>query len=171
MPAGWSERTSRSTAEALAAGRTDDVINVAGHRLGTREIEEAVQGHNAIAEVAVVGVAGVDGKRGAFEIDIDSVEAIGADDLRDGIDEGGDPLAVGEGEVLAAAAEDFFRGRGCVAIDIDVLNLRPELAVIYKRYGFVVTGEGPFKPTRALAPGVEVHAVHMTKWLGEGKRD
>ncbi|NJA87851.1 propionate--CoA ligase [Rhodocyclus tenuis] len=38
-------------------GRTDDVINVAGHRLGTREIEEAVQGHPAIAEVAVVGVA------------------------------------------------------------------------------------------------------------------
>jgi len=38
-------------------GRTDDVINVAGHRLGTREIEEAVQAHTGIAEVAVVGVA------------------------------------------------------------------------------------------------------------------
>ena len=38
-------------------GRTDDVINVAGHRLGTREIEEAVQVHPGIAEVAVVGVA------------------------------------------------------------------------------------------------------------------
>src|SRR5205085_6742039 len=38
-------------------GRTDDVINVAGHRLGTREIEEAVQSHPGIAEVAVVGVA------------------------------------------------------------------------------------------------------------------
>jgi propionyl-CoA synthetase len=38
-------------------GRTDDVINVAGHRLGTREIEEAVQSHANIAEVAVVGVA------------------------------------------------------------------------------------------------------------------
>jgi propionyl-CoA synthetase len=38
-------------------GRTDDVINVAGHRLGTREIEEAVQAHPGIAEVAVVGVA------------------------------------------------------------------------------------------------------------------
>ena len=38
-------------------GRTDDVINVAGHRLGTREIEEAVSAHSAIAEVAVVGVA------------------------------------------------------------------------------------------------------------------
>ena len=37
-------------------GRTDDVINVAGHRLGTREIEEAIQAHAAIAEVAVVGV-------------------------------------------------------------------------------------------------------------------
>jgi propionyl-CoA synthetase len=37
-------------------GRTDDVINVAGHRLGTREIEEAVSGHANIAEVAVVGV-------------------------------------------------------------------------------------------------------------------
>ncbi len=38
-------------------GRTDDVINVAGHRLGTREIEEAVQAHAGIAEVAVVGIA------------------------------------------------------------------------------------------------------------------
>jgi propionyl-CoA synthetase len=37
-------------------GRTDDVINVAGHRIGTREIEEAVQAHSGIAEVAVVGV-------------------------------------------------------------------------------------------------------------------
>ncbi|HSN21147.1 MAG TPA: propionate--CoA ligase [Usitatibacter sp.] len=38
-------------------GRTDDVINVAGHRLGTREIEEAVQSNPNVAEVAVVGVA------------------------------------------------------------------------------------------------------------------
>jgi len=38
-------------------GRTDDVINVAGHRLGTREIEECISGHPAVAEVAVVGVA------------------------------------------------------------------------------------------------------------------
>ena len=38
-------------------GRTDDVINVAGHRLGTREIEEAISAHAQVAEVAVVGVA------------------------------------------------------------------------------------------------------------------
>ncbi len=37
-------------------GRTDDVINVAGHRLGTREIEESVATHAAVAEAAVVGI-------------------------------------------------------------------------------------------------------------------
>ena len=38
-------------------GRTDDVINVAGHRLGTREIEESISSHHSVAECAVVGVA------------------------------------------------------------------------------------------------------------------
>ena len=37
-------------------GRTDDVINVAGHRLGTREIEESVATHPSVAEAAVIGV-------------------------------------------------------------------------------------------------------------------
>jgi propionyl-CoA synthetase len=37
-------------------GRTDDVINVAGHRLGTREIEESIARHPNVSEVAVVGV-------------------------------------------------------------------------------------------------------------------
>jgi propionyl-CoA synthetase len=37
-------------------GRTDDVINVAGHRLGTREIEESISSHENVSEVAVVGV-------------------------------------------------------------------------------------------------------------------
>ncbi|HZV38327.1 MAG TPA: propionate--CoA ligase, partial [Pseudoxanthomonas sp.] len=37
-------------------GRTDDVINVAGHRLGTREIEESVSSYPAVAEAAVIGV-------------------------------------------------------------------------------------------------------------------
>jgi propionyl-CoA synthetase len=38
-------------------GRSDDVINVAGHRLGTREIEESISSHPAVAECAVVGIA------------------------------------------------------------------------------------------------------------------
>ena len=37
-------------------GRADEVINVAGHRLGTREVEEAISGHPAVAETAAVGV-------------------------------------------------------------------------------------------------------------------
>jgi propionyl-CoA synthetase len=47
-------------------GRTDDVINVAGHRLGTREIEEAVSAHPNIAECAVVGV--VDALKGQMPL-------------------------------------------------------------------------------------------------------
>ena len=38
-------------------GRTDDVINVAGHRLSTGEMEEIVAAHSAVAECAVIGVA------------------------------------------------------------------------------------------------------------------
>lgn len=38
-------------------GRVDDVINVAGHRLGTMEIESALVSHPAVAEAAVVGKA------------------------------------------------------------------------------------------------------------------
>ena len=36
-------------------GRVDDVLNVAGHRLGTAEIESALVAHHAVAEAAVVG--------------------------------------------------------------------------------------------------------------------
>ena len=38
-------------------GRTDDVINVAGHRLSTGPMEEVLAGHPAVAECAVIGVA------------------------------------------------------------------------------------------------------------------
>ncbi len=41
-------------------GRTDDVINVAGHRLSTGEMEEIVAGHDAVAECAVIGVEDVE---------------------------------------------------------------------------------------------------------------
>jgi propionyl-CoA synthetase len=38
-------------------GRTDDVINVAGHRLSTGSMEAVIAGHPAVAECAVIGVA------------------------------------------------------------------------------------------------------------------
>lgn len=37
-------------------GRTDDVINVAGHRLSTAEMEEVVAAHTCVAECAVIGI-------------------------------------------------------------------------------------------------------------------
>ena len=37
--------------------RTDDIINVAGHRLSTGAIEEVLASHPAVAECAVTGVA------------------------------------------------------------------------------------------------------------------
>ena len=36
-------------------GRTDDIINVAGHRMSTGELEEVISNHEAIAECAVIG--------------------------------------------------------------------------------------------------------------------
>jgi propionyl-CoA synthetase len=38
-------------------GRTDDIINVAGHRLSTGSMEAVIAGHPSVAECAVIGVA------------------------------------------------------------------------------------------------------------------
>ena len=69
-------------------GRTDDVINVAGHRLGTREIEEAVNMHPNVAECAVVGVA--DPLKGqmplAFAVLKDPSKPTSADDVMRTVD-------------------------------------------------------------------------------------
>jgi propionyl-CoA synthetase len=69
-------------------GRTDDVINVAGHRLGTREIEEAVSMHPNIAECAVVGVA--DSLKGqmplAFAVLKDASKATSQNEVMDTVD-------------------------------------------------------------------------------------
>jgi acetyl-CoA synthetase len=37
-------------------GRADDVLNVAGHRIGTAEVESALISHHSVAEAAVIGV-------------------------------------------------------------------------------------------------------------------
>ena len=69
-------------------GRTDDVINVAGHRLGTREIEEAVNMHPNIAECAVVGV--VDPLKGqmplAFAVLKDASKATSQSEVMETVD-------------------------------------------------------------------------------------
>lgn len=57
-------------------GRTDDIINVAGHRLSTGEMEEVVAGHDAVAECAVIGQRS----------DLKGEEPLGLVLLKDGID-------------------------------------------------------------------------------------
>ena len=37
-------------------GRADDVLNVAGHRIGTAEVESALVSHPAVAEAAAIGI-------------------------------------------------------------------------------------------------------------------
>jgi ribosomal protein S18 acetylase RimI-like enzyme len=78
-----------------------------------------------------------------------------------------DPAHQGSGLArrLVNAAEDHFRSLGCDAIDIIVLNLRPDLPPLYRRFGFVETGTQPFTPTRALKPGFECHGIVMSKPL------
>jgi propionyl-CoA synthetase len=63
-------------------GRTDDVINVAGHRLSTGQLEEALSRHPAVAECAVIGV----------KDDLKGQRASGYVTLKAGVTEGHDQI-------------------------------------------------------------------------------
>jgi acetyl-CoA synthetase len=63
-------------------GRVDDVLNVAGHRIGTMEVESALVSHPAVAEAAVIGIS--------HEIKGQGIAAFAT--LRTGF-EGGDAMA------------------------------------------------------------------------------
>jgi ribosomal protein S18 acetylase RimI-like enzyme len=71
----------------------------------------------------------------------------------------------GLGKQMLAASEDHFRAKGCEAIDITVLSLRPELLPIYKRLGFVETGIEEFQMSRTLKGAQECHCIKMSKPL------
>ncbi|ARK12375.1 propionyl-CoA synthetase [Fibrella sp. ES10-3-2-2] len=65
-------------------GRVDDVINVAGHRLSTGEMEEIVGAHPAVAECAVVGIAcPLRGQRPVGLVVLTDGQTISADQLSD----------------------------------------------------------------------------------------
>lgn len=71
----------------------------------------------------------------------------------------------GLGKLMMKAAEEHFRAKGCDAIDIVVLSLRPELPPIYRRFGFVETGIEAFHHSQRLKAGLELHGVVMSKAL------
>jgi ribosomal protein S18 acetylase RimI-like enzyme len=71
----------------------------------------------------------------------------------------------GLGKRLLSAAEDHFRAKGCEAVDISVLSLRPELLPIYRRLGFSETGTEEFQMSRALKDNQKCHCIKMSKPL------
>jgi len=71
----------------------------------------------------------------------------------------------GLGRLMIAAGEEHLLRRGCEAVDITVLSLRPELPPIYRRLGYVETGTEPFSRPCALKPGAECHGIVMSKKL------
>ncbi len=62
-------------------GRTDDVINVSGHRLSTMEVESALVSHPKVAEAAVIGVPDEDTGQAIFAFVTPSGDAKGDDEL------------------------------------------------------------------------------------------
>lgn len=71
----------------------------------------------------------------------------------------------GLGRKMVQAAELRCREQGAIFMDIAVLSLRPELLPLYRKLGYVETGTEEFKPSRPLKPGVECHAILMSKPL------
>jgi len=69
----------------------------------------------------------------------------------------------GLGRALVEAAEGHLRLQGCEVVDITVLNLRPELPPLYRRFGYVQSGIESFARPDTLKPGVECHCIVMTK--------
>jgi predicted N-acetyltransferase YhbS len=78
-----------------------------------------------------------------------------------------DPAQQGRGlsRPIVEAAEEQLRAAGCKEVEIIVLNMRPELLPIYRRFGFVDEGTIDFKTSRPLKPGVECYGITMVKKL------
>lgn len=71
----------------------------------------------------------------------------------------------GIGARMVRAAEDYCRERGCKAMDITVLSLRPELLPFYHRLGYAESGTEDFRPSRPLKSDATCHSILMSKNL------
>ena len=69
----------------------------------------------------------------------------------------------GLGARMMREAQDYFRAAGCNVVDIRIVNVRPELPVIYRKFGFVETGTQSAEVIKtATRP---VHFITMSKQL------
>jgi len=74
----------------------------------------------------------------------------------------------GLGRRLAVAAEDYLRAAGCRAIDLSVVNVRPELLPFYRRLGYTETGTAPFPADKQTK--LPCHFITMSKGLGTNQK-
>ncbi len=70
---------------------------------------------------------------------------------------------LGLGARMMREAENYFRAAGCKAIDIRLVNLRPELLPIYRKFGFVETGTQSGEMIKSATR--PVHFITMSKEL------
>jgi len=69
----------------------------------------------------------------------------------------------GLGGKLVTAAEDYFRAKGCCAVDLRVISPRTPLPPFYRRLGYAEIGTAPFSPSlKTKMPG---HYIIMSKSL------
>jgi propionyl-CoA synthetase len=123
-------------------GRTDDVINVAGHRLSTGSMEAVLAGHPAVAECAVVGVH--DALKGQVPR--------GFVVLKAGVDV--DPVAL-QAELVQAVRDQI----GAVAAlrEVDVVAALPKTRsgkILRKTMREIADGRDPAVPSTIEDPGV-----------------
>lgn len=71
----------------------------------------------------------------------------------------------GIGRKMVEAAEAYCREKGCTAMDLTVLSLRPELPPLYRKLGYVESGTEEFRPARPLKDSLECHCIVMSKKL------
>jgi GNAT superfamily N-acetyltransferase len=69
----------------------------------------------------------------------------------------------GLGRKLMAAAEDFFREAGCVAVDLRIVSARAPLPSFYRHLGYLETGTAPLAPE--VSAKVPCHFILMSKTL------
>ncbi len=72
---------------------------------------------------------------------------------------------MGLGWRMMQEGEAWLRQHGSEAVDIIVLNLRPELLPLYRKFGFVEIGTEPIQLSRPLEAGFECHGIVMSKKL------
>jgi len=71
----------------------------------------------------------------------------------------------GLGTKMVGAAEEYCRSKGCGAMDLTVLSLRPELPPLYRKLGYVESGVEEFHPPRAFIGTADCHCILMSKEL------